>query len=127
MKKQQRLEIAKFCLAGGIAVILGYAILYVLTEYLKLWYVFSSIIAFITSNTISFIIQKFWTFKNKNLKKMPRQFILYITFTVIYFLINTIGIYVLTDICNIYYILSQLILTALLSVCSYFTSRKILK
>lgn len=116
----------KFCLGGGGAVILGYVILYTLTEYLNLWYVFSAVTAFIISSAVGFIIQKFWTFKSRNLGKMSRQYILYITFTVVYFLINTSGIYILTDICYIHYLLSQVILTVILSIPSYFTSRKIL-
>lgn len=123
MKKQQRLEIAKFCLVGGISVLIGYIILYVLTEYVSFWYLASSIIAFFVSNTISFMLQKFWTFKDTERKNIYKKFVLYMIVTIVYFLINTAGIYTITEYFHIYYILSQIIMTIILSISSYFTSR----
>ena len=125
MKTKRFKEIIKFCLGGGVAVVVGYIILYALTEYVMLWYVLSSVIAYLTSNTINFIIQKFWVFGNVNQKAIQKQYSLYMILTVLYFLINTVMIYVLTEYCHIYYILSQIILTVVISIASYFTTKKI--
>lgn len=125
MKKQQRLEIAKFCLVGGISVLIGYIILYVLTEYVSFWYLASSVIAFFVSNAVSFIFQKFWTFKDMGRKNIHKKFVLYMIVTIVYFFINTAGIYTITEYFHIYYILSQVIMTIILSIASYITSRRI--
>ena len=125
MKNKRLYEIVRFCFGGAIAVLVGYVLLYTLTEFLMLWYVLSSVISYLTSQALNFIIQKIWVFKNKESKTTKKQFVIYMSLSVIYFLINTIMIYVLTDYYHIYYILSQVILTTVISIASWFTTKRI--
>ncbi len=125
MKNKRLYELVRFCLGGAIAVLVGYVFLYTLTEFLFVWYVLSSVISYLTSQALNFIIQKIWVFKNKESKTTKKQFVIYMSLSVIYFLINTIMIYVLTDYCHIYYILSQVILTIVISIASWFTTKRI--
>jgi len=125
LKKQRFLEIVRFCISGGIGVILGYATLYILTEYVGLWYLLSSMTACALSYTIGFIMQKFWAFKNRDTKKIKRQIFLYLVISVLFFVTNTGFMYVFVDYCHIQYIFSQIILTIILSIISYITTKKI--
>ncbi len=125
MTKKRFLEIVRFCFGGIIGVTSAYIILYVLTEYIGLWYLCSSIIAYIINQLVNFVIQKFWTFRNKDSKEVPKQLSLYLGIAFIYFLINTIMMYILTDYCHFYYIVSQIIMTGVLSFSSYFTTKMI--
>ena len=125
MKNKRLYEIVRFCFGGAIAVLVGYVLLYTLTEFLMLWYVLSSVISYLTSQALNFIIQKIWVFKNKESKTTKKQFVIYMSLSVIYFLIYTIMIYVLTDYYHIYYILSQVILTTVISIASWFTTKRI--
>ena len=126
MNKKRFLEIVRFCFGGATGVLGAYITLYVLTEYIGLWYLYSSIIAYITNQLVNFIIQKFWTFKNKDSKAIPKQLGLYLGIAFIYFLTNTGIMYVFVDYCHMYYILSQIILTVVLSISSYLTTKMIL-
>lgn len=125
MKKGKFLEIVRFCLGGIVGVFVGYITLIVLTEYIKLWYLLSSIIGYVLNYIANFIMQKFYTFKNKNTKAIPKQFSLYFGIAILYFATNTSLMYVFVEYCHIQYIISQIILTIILSIASYMTTKMI--
>lgn len=125
MKKEKFLEIVRFGASGGIGVIVGYTTLYILTEYIGLWYLWSSMISCFLSYVVGFFMQKFWTFQNKETRELKKQFFVYIIISVLFFITNTGFMYIFVTCLHIQYILSQVILTIVLSVISYFTSKKI--
>lgn len=53
----------KFALVGGIGAIITWGLIYILTEYMHLWYMFSSVIATLIAMTSNFILNSIWTFK----------------------------------------------------------------
>lgn len=123
-RKKQFLEIARFGLGGVVGVSLFYITLYVLTEYIHVWYLASSIAAYAVNQLANFIMQKFWTFKNKN-KAIRKQLGLYFAIAGVYFLTNTGMMYICVEYFRMHYILSQMILTVLISIMSYFSTKKI--
>lgn len=125
--RQQFLRIIRFCLGGVVGVSSGYITLYVLTEYFGLWYLWSSIVANVLNYLINFIMQKFWTFKNKNTRAIPKQISLYLGLAILFFVTNTGLMYVFVEYGHIQYMISQIILTVLLSVVSYFTTKLVFK
>lgn len=127
MEKQKFFEIIRFCLGGIIGVSVYYIILYTLTEYAGVWYLFSSIIAYVFNYISNFFIQKFWTFKNKNTQKIPKQIFLYFVIAGVFFISNTMLLYIFVEYGKISYMHSQIILTIILSIASYFTTKKIFK
>jgi putative flippase GtrA len=125
-KKEAFIEFLRFSLLGGIGVSVGYLILYALTE-LNVWYLLSSVIAYILNILISFEIHKFWTFKKGEAKITVKQILLYFTVTIIFFGTNTGLLYVLVEYCHIYYLIAQIILTVLLGVPNWYFSAKVFK
>ena len=116
----------RFSLLGGIGVVLYYITLYSLTEFCGIWYLLSSIIASVVNIITSFLVHKFRTFsKTKNEGKVHVQFFLYVLITVLYSVTNVVLLYVLVQLCNIHYILSQIILTIGLSIINYYVTKKI--
>lgn len=83
--------------------------LYLFTDTFGIWYLYSSVIAFIISLTVSFTLQKFVVFKDTDTQKLHYQFSKFFVAAVLGVLTNTIFVYLCTDVLGIWYILSQLI------------------
>lgn len=126
MKKELR-SIILFCIGGGISVGIYYLVLYYLTEKIQVWYPISAIIGSVIMYSISFVFQKFLTFENKETEDLKKEIIKYFFMSSSFTLSNSILLYILVEFMHLGYFRAQLILTVILSVCSYFITKKILK
>src|SRR5258708_13616745 len=112
------IQLVRFFVAGstGAFVLLGG--LYVLHGIFGLWVIASSAIAFCFATTISFILQKFWTFSDRGTHKMKLQYALFMTLAVINLGINLGIMYILTAVFGLWYLLPQAITPAILPISS---------
>lgn len=104
---------------------MAYSTLYILTEFMHVWYVLSAVIMAIFNSAVNFTIQKFWTFENKDMTKVHKQATLYFAMGAVFMPANAGLLYVLVEYLHIYYMLAQVILTILFSIASYFITQKI--
>ena len=125
MNKQNLLQITRFLVGGGAGVLVYYITLYALTEFAGLWYVASSVIGSVLNTAVNFVLQKFWTFRNKDKRAAPRQMVLYLILSIGIFSANTGLLFVLVEYAHFPYLLAQLILTALLSIVSFVATKGI--
>lgn len=129
LKKQPPLffQIIKFGIVGVVATIIDFLFLYIFKELLN--------IPIILSNTLSFtisVLYNYWaslTFvfninKEKNQKK---NFILFITLSIVGLIINNLILWIITDILKIYYIISKLIATIIVMIFNFITRKKFLE
>ncbi|MFH0890662.1 MAG: GtrA family protein [Candidatus Liptonbacteria bacterium] len=117
----------RFCIAGAAGVIAYYTALYGLTEYLGVWYVASAVIGFILNTGLNFILQKLWTFQNKETQMVGRQLTLYVAMTVSFLIGNTVSLYLMVQYLHMWYIGAQMILTVVISILSFIISGRIFK
>ena len=80
----------------------------IFTDIAGIWYLYSSILAFLLALVVSFVLQKFVVFKDMKTEKLHRQFLKYFIAAVLGVITNTILVYIFTDIFDIWYILSQI-------------------
>ena len=120
-------QVVRFCVVGAAGVIVYYAALYGFTEYLGVWYVASAVIGFILNTGLNFILQKFWTFQNKETHTVDRQIVLYVAMGVSLFAGNAIFLYLMVEYLHMWYIGAQMILTVVTSISSFFLSGRIFK
>ena len=126
MKTNRFFEFVKFCVSGAIGASTSYIIFYILIEYVELWYLFSSMIAFIFSSIPGFMLKKFWVFKNKNIKIVRKQIILYLIIYSSFFLINAWFMHILVEHSNMSDKYAQIIMIIVLSILSYIVSKKVI-
>lgn len=81
--------------------------LYALTDLAGLWYVAASVIAFLIAWAVAFTMQKFWTFSEKTLNRIPLQGALGLTLGGINFVLNAVFIYLLVDIFGLNHLIAQ--------------------
>lgn len=116
----------KYVLAGGTAAAVDVGLLFLLTDLLKIWYITSAIIAFIFAFSVSFTLQKFWTFRDGETSLMHVQIGKYFLTAIINLSINTALMYFFVDYLGIWYILSQIIIGLSIAIGSYFVYKKLI-
>ena len=111
----------KFCVAGLSGVFVNEAILFILTEFAGLLYLFSSLIAIEASIISNFLVNDIWAFKDLK-KRGTRNFILRISkwnlARILTGIVNLAILYFLTE-AGINYLISNLIGIIIATILAY--------
>ena len=122
----KNIQIIKYIFSGGLVTASNLLILFISVHYLKLWYLISSVIAFCFGVSISYILQKFFTFKNYELENIHKQFLNFFIFAIIMLVFNTLLMYVFVDIIKIWYLLAQAVSSILIAFINYTYFNKVI-
>jgi dolichol-phosphate mannosyltransferase len=120
-------KLVRFMVSGGVVIAAYYAPYYLLTEFCGVWYLLSSIIGSIISSVINFILQKFWTFKNKSVANVHLQAIEFTLVSIGFTGANGGMLYMLVEKFHLHYLLAQFIVSSILCVVSYFIAEWIFR
>jgi putative flippase GtrA len=119
-------KIIKYVLSGGTAVLVNLAVLYVMVEFLHLWYLLGAIVSFVFGLCTSYTLQKFWTFKDGNTQNIHIQFLSFALFALLMLGLNTLLIYFFVDVLKIWYLLAQAMSSLLIAFINYNVFNKII-
>lgn len=109
-------HIIKYIFAGGLATISNLVILFVSVHYFKLWYLTGAVIAFCVAVIISYLLQKFFVFKDYSRQDMRKQFLNFFIFNIAMLSVNTLLMYTFVDIIGFYYLFAQ-VLSSVVGAC----------
>lgn len=113
-------QLIRFLISGGSAAVVDLSVLFLLVEIFNMWYVVSVVIAFLVALLVSFTLQKYWTFKNMDTKKILWQGPIFFVIQSVNFVINTLGVIFFVEYIGLHPVLSQVIVGFLLAISSYF-------
>jgi dolichol-phosphate mannosyltransferase len=115
----------KYCIVGFSGIIINNGLLYVLTEYMTIFYIISSLISIEVSKISNFILNDKWTFKNDKSKSLINRFVLFEIISIGGVVLNLILLYVLVDEFKVYYIYANILLVPIILVWNYLLNRYI--
>ena len=115
-------QLFRFGIVGGLAFLIDSGVLFVLTEYLNVYYLVSSVISFIVSLIFNYILSILWVFDVKK-KQTIKEISLFVILSVIGLGINQVVMYVGADILNIYYMICKVISTFIVMVYNFITRK----
>ena len=107
MTRAKFFEIVRFLIAGTTATLVNMIVLYALTEFAGVWYLLSLTVAFFIAFLISFTLQKFWTFAEKNKERMGNQAIWFFIVQIGGLLFNMLALYIAVDVFDLWYMGAQ--------------------
>ncbi len=116
----------KYLIAGGSAAVLDLFLLHVFTDWVGIWYLYSAIWAFLVALVVSFILQKFWVFRDHSLKTVHIQAVMHSGLGIFNTLANTVLMYLLVDGAGIHYLIAQVIGGAIIAVFNFFIYRGVI-
>lgn len=115
--------VTKFLVSGLLTAVFYFSLLYFLTDVAGVWYLLSSIVAFVLSVFVNFIFQKWWTFRSLETNVIKRQVSLYAVLAIGNIFVNTVLMYIITDILGLWYIFSQIIVGTFIAIYNFLLYR----
>ena len=104
-------QIVKYFFVGGVCTVLDFFLLYMLTHYFSVHYVFSSIISFMSGTVLNYYLCTFWIFKIRVVENRSLELLYYVIITGVGLGINTLLIWGFTEILSLYFMLSKVLAT----------------
>ena len=123
MKKDRFMEIIRFCIVGGLSLIVDCGILYGLTDFLGVHYLYSAGISFTASVVFNYWLCVVYVFKGAK-KQTPKQATIFIGSSVIGLGLNQICMYFFVEIIGLHYMLAKLGATVIVTLWNYVMKRK---
>ena len=120
-------QLFKFGIVGGIAFVIDYGLLYLLTEKIGIYYLVSSLISFSVSVIFNYISSVLWVFDVDKEKSKVRNFIYFIGLSIVGLGINELIMWGGVDKLHIYYMLVKLFATAVVMVFNFITRKMFLE
>lgn len=117
----------RYIISGGTSAVVDLALLYFLNTKLQFHYLPASIMAFCVAFFVSFVLQKFWTFKNRSTEGVHGQLAIYLGSSLFSLGVNTLLMYIFVDYFQIMVLLSQVFAGGIVACFTFFISRKIFK
>ena len=119
------IQFFRYLFVGGIAAVVNIGMLFLLTDIFHLHYLISNIIAFTLGLIVNYILSKKFVFQEKTKISKTGEFLIYAIIGVIGLGLDTLLIWLFTEIFALYYMLSKIISTLLVLIWN-FGARKIL-
>jgi putative flippase GtrA len=119
------MHVIRFVISGGTATSINLGAVFMLTHFLGLWYVLSSITAFFAAFLVSFALQKFWTFGEDPTTYTHAQALLFLAVVLVALIINTTLIYSFVEYAHLHYLFAQFVSGIFIAVMNYFTYKHI--
>ncbi|MFH0846080.1 MAG: GtrA family protein [Patescibacteria group bacterium] len=115
----------QFIVYGLVAIIptiVDFSLVYSLTEFLNLYYVYSVVTAFIIASGVSYFVQKKITFKNKSHAYTP-QYSVFIFVSLVSLFLNVVLISIMVEYLALWYLLAKAISQIIVSLWSFGANR----
>ena len=117
------LQLFRYGFVGGVAFVVDYGSLFVLTHYAGVPYLWSAAIAFLLGLVTNYLLSISWVFRrNENLRPWV-EFLFFAIIGVIGLVLNELIMYVGTDMLHMHYMLSKLISTGIVFFWNFFARK----
>lgn len=126
LSKQRLFLLMRYLFAGGLSFTSNIGLLFVFMEYLGWWYLTASTISFIISVIVSFLAQKYITFRDMSVDNISQQMIRYVLIAIFNVMANAAMVFVFVDLIHFSPILAQIISAGIIAIWSLFVYRIII-
>jgi putative flippase GtrA len=113
-------QIVRFLLSGGTATVTNLSVAFLLTDIFRVYYLLSSALAFVASFAVSFMLQKFWTFKNYSVDMVNKQVVLAFLVAGGNLVLNTIIVFCFVEYFAGHYLLGQFVASGVIATETFF-------
>ena len=120
-------QFLRFGIVGGTAFIIDYALLYICTEYLGIYYFISSIISFSISTIFNYIASIYWVFDVNKEKSQSKNFVLFVGLSIVGLGINQLIMWFGVEQLHVYYMIVKIGATAIVMVFNFITRKMFLE
>ena len=117
-------QLFRYGFVGGLAFVVDFGLLFLLTNYCGVFYQVSACISFIAGLTVNYLISIAWVFnKSKSNNTALTDFLLFALVGVVGLGLNAVIMYACTELLGVYYLLSKIISTVIVFVWNFIGRR----
>jgi len=120
------LQFAKYVVVGGVAFVIDFLTLYLLTEWSGIYYILSATAGFTAGLISNYLLCLAWIFQHRAVSNPAHEFAIFGIIGIAGLLINNALIFGLTEWGGVHYLVSKLIAAALILVFNFSLRRQIL-
>lgn len=128
-KKQEKLliQIFRFGIVGVVATVIDFIFLYLFKEICNFNVVVANTLSFVISVLYNYWASLTFVFDVNEEKSKSRNFVIFIICSVIGLGINDLIVWIVTDMLNVYYMVSKILATVVVMVFNFVTRKKFLE
>ena len=120
------LQFFRYVFVGGIATVVDFGLLFVLTDLVHIHHLISAIISFIAGLTTNFVLSKFLVFKANEARVTPfMEFVSYALIGIIGLGLTELILFLFTTLLTLHYMLSKIIATVIVFLWNYVARKMI--
>jgi putative flippase GtrA len=121
------IQLFRYTFVGGIAFVVDFGLLFLLTTYAGVYYQVSAAVSFIAGLAVNYLISITWVFNadDGNRNRML-EFVLFAMVGVIGLGLNALVIYVFTELIGVHYLVSKIISTVIVFLWNFLGRRYLL-
>ena len=119
-------QLIRYSISGGVAFIIDFTILYILTEIFNIYYLISAGFAFIAGALVTYTFSIFWVFDIRRFVNTHIELGLFILLSFIGLLLTELFMWFFTEFSGIYYLFSKIISSALVLGWNFFSKKYLL-
>lgn len=119
-------EVMRFCVVGGLSFVVDYGLLYLYTEFFGVRYLYSAAISFSISLLLNYWLCVRYVFQKAAKPNGNRQ-LLFVVTSIAGLGLNQLCMYILVELCLIYYMKAKIISTVVVMFWNYIMKRKAVK
>ncbi len=123
MRKDRLFEFIRFCVVGGLSLLVDLGVLYGLTDFFGVHYLYSAGISFTVSVIFNYWLCVKYVFKNAR-HQTPRQATIFIGSSVVGLGLNQLCMWFFVEIILLHYMIAKLGATVIVTLWNYFMKRK---
>ncbi len=121
---QPRKTPIKFMIAGIGAGTIHLVVLYLLVEWAHLYYLVSTTLALVLAWSVSFVFQKYWTFRDVSEKGLAQQTVLYFLMQGGGLVVNTFLMYLLVEWAQVWYLVAQIVTSLAIALVTFIINKR---
>ena len=120
-------QLLRYVVVGGIAFVVDFGLLWLLTERCGLHYLLSATISFVAGLVVNYLMSLAWVFGQSKMQSRWGEFLIYAAIGVIGLGLNNLLLWLFTDKIGLYYLLSKIVTAALVMLWNFFARRLLFK
>ena len=119
------IQFFRYCFVGGLAFLVDYGLLYILSDKVGLHYLVSACISFIAGLIVNYLISTYWVFSESKFQDKRKEFTIFAIIGVIGLALTEGLMWLFTGVFHLHYMLSKIVTAALVLIWN-FVARKII-
>jgi putative flippase GtrA len=116
-------QLFRYTFVGGLAFLVDFGLLFLLTHFCGIHYLVSAGISFIAGLAVNYALSKIWVFSVSSFTNRFVEFLVFAIIGVIGLGFNELFMYLFTSVCAIHYLLSKIITTVIVYFWNFFARK----